>query len=48
MGADGDVKMSPDAVAARLQASATDLGTAGYDKYYGYGRVDAYSAIFGT
>jgi subtilisin family serine protease len=47
MGADGDVKMNPDAVAARLQASATDLGTSRYDKYYGYGRVDALRAIGG-
>jgi subtilisin family serine protease len=45
MGADGDMKMSPDAVAAKLQSSATDIGASGYDKYYGYGRVDALRAI---
>jgi len=29
-------------VAIMLVKSADDLGTAGWDKYYGYGRVDAY------
>ncbi len=28
-----------------LQTSAVDLGTAGFDNYYGYGRVDAHSAV---
>lgn len=28
-----------------LISTAKDLGKAGYDKYYGYGLVNAYSAI---
>ncbi len=32
---------SPDAVAARLESTARDLGTPGYDLRYGYGLVDA-------
>lgn len=28
-----------------LQGTATDLGTAGYDQSFGYGRVDAYAAV---
>jgi subtilisin family serine protease len=47
LGADGDVDMRPDQVEARLRASAIDLGVGGYDKYYGYGRVDALRAIGG-
>jgi serine protease len=28
-----------------LQATALDLGTPGWDQYYGYGRIDAYAAL---
>lgn len=28
-----------------LRATAIDLGTSGWDKYYGYGKVDAYKAV---
>ena len=28
-----------------LKSTATDLGTAGYDIYYGYGKVNAYEAV---
>jgi subtilisin family serine protease len=31
-----------------LQKTATDLGTAGWDKYTGYGLVNAYAAVGGT
>jgi thermitase len=34
----------PEAV-DRMTANAVDLGTAGWDAYYGYGRVDAYAAL---
>ena len=36
---------SPDAIRAVLQNSAIDLGTAGWDKYYGWGLVNAYNAL---
>ncbi len=35
-------------VKERLYDSATDLGTAGRDNNYGYGRVDAYKAVCGV
>lgn len=35
------------AAAARIAASAVDLGVAGYDVVYGYGRVDARRAVTG-
>jgi thermitase len=34
----------PEAV-DRMTANAVDLGTAGWDPYFGYGRVDAYAAL---
>lgn len=37
--------LSATEVQNRLYASATDLGTAGFDKYYGNGRVDAAAAV---
>lgn len=36
-----------DEVRDRLAATATDIGSAGRDKLYGYGRVDAYYAMTG-
>jgi serine protease len=36
------------ALRARLESSAKDLGTAGYDNRYGNGRLDVYKAITGT
>jgi serine protease len=35
----------PDAVRAAIQNTATDLGTSGWDKYYGYGLVNAKAAL---
>ncbi|MEW5801834.1 MAG: S8 family peptidase [bacterium] len=35
-------------VAAILKGSATDLGTTGWDQYYGYGLVNAYLAVLQT
>jgi serine protease len=35
---------SPDAVAARLEHTARDLGRPGYDTAYGWGLVDAAAA----
>jgi serine protease len=32
-------------VRAALQSTAKDLGKAGWDKYYGYGLVNAYAAV---
>jgi len=32
-------------VRTALQSTAKDLGTAGWDKYYGYGLVNAYAAV---
>jgi len=37
--------MTPDAVRAALQNTATDLGSAGWDQYYGYGLVNANAAL---
>lgn len=45
LGADGDVKLSPTAVEARLQGTAIDIGLTGYDKCFGHGRVDALRAV---
>lgn len=35
-----------DQVRYRLRSSAIDLGAPGSDQYYGYGRVDAFNALF--
>jgi thermitase len=37
--------MSADAIRQRMQGSAKDLGPAGYDPFYGYGRIDADNAV---
>ena len=37
--------LSPSNVATLLQANADDLGAAGWDPAYGYGRVNAYRAV---
>lgn len=37
--------MSPDAVRAAIQNTATDLGPAGWDQHYGYGEVNANAAL---
>ena len=37
--------MSPDAVRAALQNTATDLGATGWDQYYGYGLVNPNAAL---
>ncbi|MBD0347529.1 MAG: S8 family serine peptidase [Thermoleophilia bacterium] len=44
---DGDVVMKPDQVEAKLKETSVDIGAAGYDSFYGYGRVDALRAIGG-
>lgn len=40
-----DPTLSPLQVKALLCASADDLGTAGFDKYFGFGRLDAGAAV---
>jgi subtilisin len=40
-------KWDPAEVRSRLQSTATDLGTAGKDDYYGYGLVNACAAVSG-
>ncbi|MHB8780714.1 MAG: DUF5719 family protein [Candidatus Geothermincolia bacterium] len=37
----------PDDIEARLEATADDLGLAGYDPYYGWGRIDVEAAVLG-
>jgi hypothetical protein len=37
--------LSEDQVRQRLQETAVDLGVAGRDPFFGYGRVDAFSAL---
>jgi serine protease len=36
---------SPLAVRKRIQGTARDIGSSGYDKRYGYGLVDAAAAV---
>jgi len=38
-------KLTPDQVRQILISTAIDLGVKGYDEQYGYGLVDAYSAL---
>jgi subtilisin family serine protease len=45
LGADGDVKLSPQRVEDYLQASAIDQGLPGYDECFGNGRIDALRAV---
>ena len=40
--------LSPAEVTDILQKSSVDLGTKGWDRYYGYGRVNAYKALVKT
>ncbi|MCK0512063.1 S8 family serine peptidase [Aromatoleum buckelii] len=37
--------LSPDDIAGHLFKTAVDLGTAGFDKYYGHGRINAAAAV---
>lgn len=37
--------LTPGQVKKVLEKTATDLGTSGWDEYYGYGRVNAYKAL---
>jgi hypothetical protein len=37
--------LQPATVVSLLESTAVDLGTPGYDQYYGYGRVDAAAAV---
>ncbi|MEM0087422.1 MAG: S8 family peptidase [Thermofilum sp.] len=41
----GKSRLSPDAMKLVLTTTAIDLGPQGYDELYGYGLVDAYSAV---
>ena len=45
MGSNGDVKLSPDSVQSRLQASTIDQGLKGYDECFGHGRINALRAV---
>ena len=47
LGADGDMKLSPQKVEALLQGTAVDIGLAGYDECFGNGRIDALRAVTG-
>ncbi len=47
VGADGDVKLSPQKVEALMQGSAVDIGLPGYDECFGNGRIDALRAVTG-
>jgi lantibiotic leader peptide-processing serine protease len=47
VGPDGDVRMSPQRVAALLQGTAVDIGLRGYDECFGQGRIDALRAVTG-
>lgn len=41
----GEPEMSREVAIQRVEAGTTDLGTTGWDPYYGSGRVDAYTAL---
>ena len=43
----GDIKLAPSRVQALLQATAVDIGLAGYDECFGHGRIDALRAVTG-
>ena len=43
----GDVKLAPSRVQALIQATAIDIGLAGYDECFGNGRIDALRAVTG-
>ena len=45
IGADGDVKLSPQSVENYLQGTTVDLGLPGYDECFGNGRIDAARAV---
>jgi subtilisin family serine protease len=45
LGADGDVKLSPQKVEQYLQSTAVDQGLPGYDECFGNGRIDALRAV---
>lgn len=47
LGADGDVKLSPQKVESLLQGTAVDIGLTGYDECFGNGRIDALRAVTG-
>lgn len=38
-------KLGPDEITKLLFSTAVNLGTAGFDKYYGHGRIDAAAAV---
>jgi len=44
----GQWVLAPDKVTDRLQNTAIDLGVKGYDKCFGYGRIDALRAVRNT
>jgi hypothetical protein len=41
----GDPALSRSEAIARVQNGAVDLGTTGWDPYFGWGRIDAYAAL---
>ena len=43
----GDVKLAPARVQSLLEATAVDIGLAGYDECFGNGRIDALRAVTG-
>src|SRR5207248_2646734 len=43
-----DPQMTNTRLVQLLEGNSDDLGTAGYDVYYGYGRVNAYRALLAT
>jgi subtilisin family serine protease len=43
----GDVRLAPARVQELMQATAVDIGIAGYDECFGHGRIDAVRAVTG-
>jgi subtilisin family serine protease len=43
-----DASLSPDEVQNTIQSTAVDLGSPGWDQYFGHGRIDALAAVGGS
>ncbi|MGC9347230.1 MAG: S8 family serine peptidase [Anaerolineae bacterium] len=43
-----DASLTPDEIQIRIQDAAVDLGTPGWDQYFGHGRIDAEAALDGV
>lgn len=47
MATHSSARPNPLATAARMRGTVVDIGDRGYDKFFGFGMVDAYKALGG-